>query len=236
MRVVELWRYPLKSAQGEQLEASPVNDLGLAWDRHLAVVDVATGRALTARREPHLLMLSARVVDGQVRLSTPAGRALESDGEVSDWLGRPVRIARPLTDQPAVYDYPLDNFDESGPWSVWTGPAGVWHDSARTRVSIISTASLGHWPSRRFRPNVVVEGAGEDDLVGQRITIGSTVLDVVKRIDRCVMVTRPQPGGIEGEPNVLKAVNRETAGFRGVGALVATPGAVHLGDEVQPLA
>ncbi|HJV08961.1 MAG TPA: MOSC N-terminal beta barrel domain-containing protein [Acidimicrobiales bacterium] len=236
MRVVELWRYPLKSAQGERLEASAVTDLGLAWDRSLALVDVATGRALTARREPQLLMLSATVVDGQVRLSTPAGHALASDDEVSDWLGHPVRVARPPADQPAEYDYPLDNFDESGPWSTWTGPAGVWHDSNRTRVSILSTASLRDWPTRRFRPNVVVDGAGEDDLVGRRIRIGSTVLDVVKRIDRCVMVTRPQPGGIERDLSVLKAVNRETDGFRGVGALVATAGDIHAGDEVQPLA
>ena len=232
MRVVEIWRYPVKSAQGEQVSESAVTTLGLAWDRQLAVVDVATGRALTGRREPKLLMLAARVIDGRVRLSTPEERVLRSDDEVSDWLGRLVRVARPPTDDPPQYDYPLDNDDESGPWGVWTGPAGVWHDSTRTRVSIISTTSLRDWPSRRFRPNVVVEGAGEDDLVGRRVGIGTVVLDVTKRIDRCVMVTRPQPGGIQRELDVLRTVNRETEGFLGVGALVATPGDLRLGDEL----
>ncbi|MDQ4089797.1 MAG: sulfurase, partial [Actinomycetota bacterium] len=79
----------------------------------------------------------------------------------------------------------MDFEDESGTWDVWTGPAGVWHDSTRTRVSILSRASLRDWPVRRFRPNVVVDGPGEDELVGRRVGLGSVVLDVVKRIDRC---------------------------------------------------
>src|SRR5436190_23931223 len=65
--VVELWRYPVKSAQGEQVVEAAVTGLGLAWDRQLAIVDVGTGRALTGRREPRLLTLSAKVINGQVR-------------------------------------------------------------------------------------------------------------------------------------------------------------------------
>ena len=232
MRVLEIWRYPLKSAQGEQVDRSPVTELGLDWDRQLALVDVATGRALTGRREPKLLMLSAAVVDGRVRITTPQGRALGSDRELGDWLGRAVRVAAPPTDQQPQYDCPLDNENEAGEWGVWSGPAGAWHDSTRTRISIMSTASLRAWPTRRFRPNLVVDGAGEDELVGRRIIIGSVVLDVTKRIDRCVMVTRPQPGGIERDLSVLKTVLRETDGFLGLGALVATPGEVRLRDEL----
>ncbi|MGI8577652.1 MAG: MOSC domain-containing protein, partial [Nocardioidaceae bacterium] len=136
---------------------------------------------------------------------------------------------------PPEYDCPLDNEDESGPWGVWSGPARVWHDSTRTRVSIMSSASLRDWPVRRFRPNLVVDGAGEDDLVGRRIAIGAVVLDVTKRIDRCVMVTRPQPDGIERDLTVLKTVLRETDGFLGVGAMVAEGGELAVGDEVLAL-
>jgi uncharacterized protein YcbX len=209
--------------------------LGLEWDRQLALVDVTTGRALTARREPKLLMLSATVAGAGVRLTTPEGGLLQTDDDVSAWLGRPVRLARPPTDRQPEYESPVDDEDESGPWAVWTGPTDVWHDSARTRVSILSTASLGDWPVRRFRPNVLVDGAGEDDLVGRRIAIGTVVLDVTKRIDRCVMVTRPQPGGIERDLSVLKTVLRETDGLLGVGALVVIPGDVQVGDEVTRL-
>jgi uncharacterized protein len=233
VRVVEIWRFPVKSAQGERVPESPVTSLGLEWDRQLAVVDVATGRPLTGRREPSLLMLSATVANAQVVITTPDNRRLDTDDELSAWLGRPVRVARPPTDRQPQYDYPLDNEDEAGPWGLWSGPTGVWHDSTHTRVSIMSTASLRDWPVRRFRSNVVVEGAGEDDLVGRRIRIGTVVLDVTKRIDRCVMVARPQPGGIERDLGVLKTVVRESDGFLGVGAMVAVSGTLKVGDELS---
>ena len=232
MQVSQIWRYPLKSAQGESVPRSPVTGLGLEWDRHLAVVDTATGRPLTARREPSLLMLSAGVAGDRVRLVTPEGLSVESDHDLSSWMGRAVYLARPPTDHQPEYEFPVDPDDETGAWDVWQGPADVWHDSTRTRVSLLSTASIRHWPVRRFRPNLLVDGAGEDELVGRRVGIGSVVLDVVKRIDRCVMITRPQPGGIERDPGVLRTVLREHDGFLGVGALVVTAGEVRVGDEV----
>jgi uncharacterized protein len=49
------------------------------------------------------------------------------------------------------------------------------------------------------------------------------------------MITRPQPGGIDRDPGVLKTVLRERNGFLGVGALVVTAGEVHIGDEIVDL-
>jgi uncharacterized protein len=235
VHVVQLWRYAVKSAQGEPVRRSVVTGLGLEWDRQLAIVDVGTGRALTGRREPKLLMLSAAVLDGRALIRSPEGQALTSDEDLSMWLGRGVRLARPPADRQPEYEFPVDPEDESGLWDIWSGPADVWHDSTRARVSILSTSSLRDWPVRRFRPNVLLDGADENRLVGQRVAIGSVVLDVTKRIDRCVMVTRPQPGGIHRELEVLRTVARESGGFLGVGALVAGPGAIELGDELKEL-
>jgi uncharacterized protein YcbX len=233
--VTEVWRYPVKSAQGEEVRRSVVTSLGLEWDRQLAVVDMVTGRALTGRREPRLLRLSAAVDDGRVRIQSAEGQALRSDDELSTWMGRRVCLARPPVDRQPEYDFPVNPEDESGQWGVWSGPAGVWHDSARTQVSILSTTSLRDWPVRRFRPNVLVDGSEENQLVGRRIAIGSVVMDVMKRIDRCVMVTRPQPKGIERDLGVLRTVMRECEGFLGVGALAASPGQMQVGDEVRDL-
>jgi uncharacterized protein YcbX len=129
----------------------------------------------------------------------------------------------------------VNSEDEAGPWYVWSGPVGVWHDSPHIQVSIVFATSLRDWPLRRFRPNVLVDGSDEDQLVGRRLAIGSVVLDVTKRIGPCVMGTRAQPGGIEREPGVLRTVVRECDGFMGVGALVATPGEIALGDDVRDL-
>ena len=42
--VVALWRYPVKSMMGEELNSSEVTDRGLLGDRQFAVVDRATGK------------------------------------------------------------------------------------------------------------------------------------------------------------------------------------------------
>ncbi|MCU1629842.1 MAG: MosC domain protein [Pseudonocardia sp.] len=47
--VVSLWRYPLKSMQGEELNASHLSGRGLLGDRALALVDVETGKVVSAK-------------------------------------------------------------------------------------------------------------------------------------------------------------------------------------------
>jgi uncharacterized protein YcbX len=79
---------------------------------------------------------------------------------------------------------------------------------------------------------VIVEGSGEDDFVGRRITIGEAALDVTKQVDRCVMVSRPQPG-LERDLQILRTINAERATFLAVGCLVAEPGVIALGDPVN---
>ena len=217
------------------MSQSVVTPLGLEWDRQRAIVDLTTGRVLTARREPALLSLSAVVDESTVRITTPEGRPLRSDDDLSAWFGRAVSLAHPSMEHEPEYECPVDFEDESVAWDVWRGPAGVWHDSTRTRVSILSRDSLRDWPVRRFRPNVVVDERGEDELVGRRVRLGTVVLDVVKRIDRCVMVARPQPGGIEKDLSVLKTVMRDSEGFLGVGAVVVEPGEFGVSDEVEDL-
>ena len=73
-------------------------------------------------------------------------------------------------------------------------------------------------------PRTSSSGSGHDRL---------RALDVVKPIDRCVMTTRPQPGGIERDLDVLRTINAERHTHLGVGSLVVTPGHLRVGDEVQ---
>ena len=46
--VVSLWRYPVKSMMGEELNATQITDRGLLGDRAYAVVDTSDGKAATA--------------------------------------------------------------------------------------------------------------------------------------------------------------------------------------------
>jgi hypothetical protein len=47
------------------------------------------------------------------------------------------------------------------------------------------------------------------------------------------MITRPQPGDIERDLDVLKQVNRERDGCLAIGAVVARPGTIRRGDAVS---
>jgi uncharacterized protein YcbX len=235
VRVAELWRYPVKSLQGERLSSAEVGPEGLAGDRQWALFDTATGYGLTARRLPDLLFLTGRLrADGRAEVVLPDGSVTSDDAVLSGWLGRPVALrAAAEAAGERLYENP-NEVGEAGEydWDAFPGARGAFHDSSRTRVSLVSTGTLGVWDRRRFRANVVLEGAGEDSLVGRRVRLGGAELDVVKQVDRCVMVTRPQPGGIGRDNGVLKTIHREREGHLAVGALVARAGTVTVDDEL----
>src|SRR5258708_15324886 len=93
VRVVELWRYPVKSLQGEQLDTVDVSTSGLEGDRCFAIYDRETGLGLTARRVPEMLFASARLHDGsRVEITLPDGSVASDDDSLSAWLGRPVTL------------------------------------------------------------------------------------------------------------------------------------------------
>lgn len=80
---------------------------------------------------------------------------------------------------------------------------------------------------------MLLDGAGEDALTGSSVSLGEAVLDIGGKIQRCVMVTRPQPGGIDRDLDVLRTIARERAVCLAVGALVARAGIVRDGDELR---
>ena len=67
------------------------------------------------------------------------------------------------------------------------------------------------------------------------MALGDAVLDVDMRIERCVMTTRPQAGGVERDLDVPQTINRERAGRLSVGALVTQPGTALVGDAFAPV-
>ena len=240
LRVAELWRYPVKSLGGERVDRARVGEHGVEGDRQWALFDVATGFGLTARRVPELLLARARCTGDGVEVLLPDGTATADDAVLSAWLDRPVALrSTAATEGRPRYESPDD--DEAaaeGPvpgWHPWRGPAGAFHDDPDFRVSLLSTGTLGDWDARRFRANVVLDGAGEEALVGRRVRCGAAELHLTAPIPRCVMVTRPQAGGLPRETAVLKTVHRERGGVLAVGALVERAGTVVAGDALAVL-
>lgn len=242
LTVRELWRFPVKSLQGEKLEQAEVAQFGIHGDRAWSLVDPESGLSLTARRRPELLMAQARL-DGpdRVMIRLPDGTETDSDsdadGVLSRWLGGSVHLQAAADDSIGTYETQADE-TETGPWLRWEGPAGSFHDSTRTRLSLVSTATLGSWDRRRFRINVIADGAGEDGLVGQTLSLGSVRAEVTKHIDRCVLVTRPQTAtddepALDRDPGILTTINRSRGGLLGIALLITTPGRIRIGDRIH---
>src|SRR5215218_1137939 len=124
VRVLELWRYPVKSLGGERLDAARIGTGGIDGDRQWALFDVDTGFGLTARRVPDLLFASARVgPDGGVRVLLPDGTMTADDAAISEWLGRRVtlRAAGSAPERP-TYESPDDDLAEGA------ATTARWHD------------------------------------------------------------------------------------------------------------
>ncbi len=227
LTVAELWRFPVKSMRGERLESTEVGPHGFPGDRAFGIVDVETGNVLTARREPRLLFAAATWHDEEVSIVGEDGARLDSDAALSAWLERAVRLVR-AGNEGGVYENPADAEKETG-WTSWQGPGDAWHDSDQTRVSLVSRTTLGGWDPGRFRSNVVLNGRGEDALVGTNVRLGEASLSVTKRVGRCVMVTRAQPD-LAVDRDVLRTVHRERGGTLAIGAVVTASGPVAVGD------
>src|SRR5438093_7889846 len=101
--VVALWRYPVKSMMGEELNAAEVTTRGLRGDRTYGLVDSADGKIASAknpRKWPQLFDFRAALVDTPgpsatvppVRIMLPDGTVLTSEqGDLNQILSRALK-------------------------------------------------------------------------------------------------------------------------------------------------
>jgi uncharacterized protein YcbX len=90
--VQRLHRYPLKSADGEELDRVTVTTSGLEDDRRWAV-QAADGTAVTAKDEPGLRDVKARAVDGALQLSVDLRDMAGEGAHVVDAPGKNQQVA-----------------------------------------------------------------------------------------------------------------------------------------------
>ena len=99
-KVATLWRYPVKSMLGEELNAAEVTERGLLGDRAYALLDTAEGKIASAknpRKWPQLFDFRAAFVESPrpgeplplVRITLPSGRVVTSEhGDLHQTLSR----------------------------------------------------------------------------------------------------------------------------------------------------
>ena len=198
--VVSLWRYPVKSMMGEELNATEVSERGLLGDRAYALIDSADGKAATAknpRKWPRLFDFRAACIEPArpgakvppVRIELPDGTTVASDQSdlnqvLSKALNREVtfRAAQRGAVNAEEYWPDMEGLDHRNTVTDFTLPAGTFFDVAM--VHVLTTATLdrlrtlypqGRFEVRRFRPNIVVQLVSDEKGFAENAWVGHTL-------------------------------------------------------------
>jgi uncharacterized protein YcbX len=260
MRVTALNVYPVKSCAATPLHEAELGARGILHDREFMVVDT-NRRFLTQREQPRLALIKPVRTDSTLTLSGPGMAPLtvepveDQRHEVSIWRDRVVaadqgdRVAEWLSTYlgtgcrlvglPDDVVRPVDPDFASQPGDQ----VGLADGFPVLLISEESLADLNRrlaqpLPMNRFRPNVVISGAGvpyaEDGWA--EIRIGELAFSVVKACARCVTTTTDQVTAQRGpEPLGTLATYRRVA--RGVlfgqNLIHAEAGLIAVGDSVR---
>ncbi len=198
--VVSLWRYPVKSMMGEELNGAEVTERGLLGDRAYALLDSSTAKVVSAknpRKWPNLFDFRATFVEpprtGEkippVRIALPNGTILTSEQRdvnqlLTNALGRTVTLATAAPETPSLEEYwpDMEGLAHREMVTNEAIPAGTFFDLAVTHV--LTTATLdrlrdlypqGRFEVRRFRPNIVVQPSSGEKTFVENAWIGHTL-------------------------------------------------------------
>lgn len=232
--VKNISRYPIKSMAGEDLKTIRIDAYGLYGDRSHAFIDAAKEgweRYITARQLPHLLGYKVRLGEDisldefpQVEVLTPDGRLVTWDETLLD------EIQSHFEQKIAMIRCKPDSTDLL---AVDTGGILIVTDHSLHQLEHLVGNSID---IRRFRPNLVISLnsqhiSNDSDLIGKRLRIGNTELQLIEECERCSIITI-DPDTYERDSSILKKVNEEMNLNFGVYASVIKVGEVNVGDKV----
>jgi uncharacterized protein len=257
-KVESLWRYPVKSMRGEELQEAFVGFAGVYGDRVYAFRSSASPKGfpyLTGREQDQMLLYRP-IYQHPERMARPTNLA-EAEAIApgltpvyADSAGLMVDVQTPAGETLRIDDPRLISMLREGVRDVHDLTL-LRSDRAMTDcrpISLFSMQSarqLGRElgvdvDKRRFRANVYVEldsetGFGEDEFVGRALRIGvKTTIAVLERDPRCKMITLDPDTG-EANPDIMRVLARTREGNAGVYAAVLVEGTVRSGDAITLL-
>ncbi|AKF09608.1 MOSC domain-containing protein [Sandaracinus amylolyticus] len=267
MKLSGISRFPIKSCRGSDVERAHVERRGITDDRRWMIVD-ADGRFVTQREDARLALIDVTLEDDRLRLGAPGASAIEipsrldagarvsvtvwrstvdaiAHADASAWLsehlGRTVRVVympddvRRGINEKYAQQGDVVSFADGYPLLLAT----------RESLADLEARAGTSLEMRRFRPNVVIEGApawAEDGW--SRLRIGRIVFRAPKPCDRCVITTIDPSTAIAGkEPLRTLAKFRRTTDGKVLFGVNLIPELddhesveISIGDEVEILA
>jgi uncharacterized protein len=198
--VLTIWRYPVKSMQGEEVCSSRFAERGLVGDRAYALIERSTGRIASAknpRKWFRLFTFTARMTEEpdrqaerpRVAIIFPDGTQVYSDQPdidaiMSGALERDVTLCAQVPDTPQLEKFWPDIDNVAKPEAVTEEeiPPGTFFDG--DIVHLLTTASLqtlnnaypgSIFDARRFRPNLIIATPPERLGFVENAWVGSTI-------------------------------------------------------------
>ncbi len=203
--VTQLYRYPVKSMQGESCEHLAIHQGGVQGDRAIALQDVKTGKLVTAKQPvlwKAMLLLQAHTQDdGNLKLTLPSGQQMlatdkQAEELLSDYLGRSITILHKRTDSLELERADPDEVVEHGVehtvnFETMTAGAGApdagfvdygpVHLIAKSSLEAVGHHALtGKSEPERFRANIIINTDDqtpfcENQWIGNTLCIGEHV-------------------------------------------------------------
>ena len=255
-KVDSLWRYPVKSMRGEELDEAFAGYSGIYGDRLFAFRSSANHKGFpyfTAREQRRLLQYRPRfrypdkaarpinLIEAESRNANPLlANLAELIVDVETPAGKTLAI-----DDPALIEIVRTDIDQKHHVTLMQSQRAMTDCRPVSIFSLQSAQQLAEETGtpvdkRRFRANVYVDltssnGFAENEFVGRSVRIGSkVVITVLERDSRCMIITL-DPNTGEQTPAILKKVAQAHDGMAGVYGAVLAEGMVHKGDPVELL-
>lgn len=255
-RIESLWRYPVKSMRGHEVDEAFVGFSGVFGDRCYAIGD-SSARAglpyLTATRASQMLQYEPRFRHPE-RAARPPNllEAREIAPGVTPANAAPDDLALDVVlpsgdvvdiDNPALLEALAEGARGEGSLTVRRSDRALTDCRPLSLIALQTIRQIGEeagaeLDKARFRANVYVDfasdrGFEEDPLVGRTLRLGADVrVAVLERDPRCKMISLdPRTGGYDS--SVLRSVALQHEARAGVYCAVLVEGMVHAGDDVS---
>jgi len=232
MFISRLFIYPIKSCAGTEVESLLFDRNGPVGDRRFLIVD-PEGRFITQRECVAMARIQPELLDSGISLSAPgyqdfilntpvAGErrrvtvwgatpeGIDCGDAVASWLeqviGQPCRMVQLPDDNDRRVDVHYAP-DETAVGYADGFPLLVVSQASLNALEVASGEVVD---VRRFRPNILIDGADEPfvEQAWRRLMLQSgQVIQLVKPCERCVIPTR-NPDSLQSTPAVTKAMAR----------------------------
>jgi len=255
-KVESLWRYPVKSMRGEEIDEAFAGYPGVYGDRVFAFKSSASPAGFpyfTAREQRRLLLYrprfrypdkAARPVNLTAADSMGAGPLSADISELMVDVETPDGKTHAV-DDPELMNLLRSDVDQKHELTLMRSQRAMTDCRPVSIFSLQSARQLSEetdvpMDKRRFRANVYIDlrsaqGFAENEFVGKSLRIGpKVVVTILERDSRCMMITL-DPDTAEKTPEILKKVAQAHEGMAGVYGAVMVEGMLHKGDPVELL-